>query len=126
MGKALFIGLSFAFLTGYSLVATALFVPASTLTPIGDVSELDCSDSGIVFPGDPCYKQETAKLGWLGDLLGGASDILDVTGQMFSGFWQLVTFQTGYSGASFLTLLIFTPLGAINAYIIFTAVRGGS
>ena len=126
MGKALFMGLSAVFLTAYSLLATALFVPTSTLEPISATQELDCSDAGFLVPGDPCYKVEAKRIPIIGGLLAGVSDVLDVAGQMFSGFGQLLTFQTGSSAASFITLLIFVPLGFINAFIIFGAIRGSS
>jgi hypothetical protein len=129
MAKALWLGLSMAFFTGYSLIATALFVPTSTLEPVyTDGSSVDCSsieDAGlIVLPGDPCYKEVASGIPIIGGFLSGVSDVLDVAGQMFSGFFQLVTFQTGFPAASFLTLLIFVPLFTINAFIIFGAIRG--
>ena len=127
MGKALFVGLSAAFFTAYSLIATALFVPTDTIIPIGLPGERceDDDDSLILLPSNPCYAKEAKKIPWVGEFLAGLSDALEVAGNIFSGFFQLLTFQTGNTGASVITLMIFMPLGFVNAFIIFGAIRGG-
>jgi hypothetical protein len=124
MGKALFVGLSAAFFTAYSLIATALFVPTDTITPIGLPGER-CEDAPLVLlPSDPCYAQEASRIPFIGDFLAGLSNALEVAGNIFSGFFQLLTFQTENTGASVITLMIFMPLGFVNAFIIFGAIRG--
>lgn len=131
MFRALFLGMSVAFFIGYSLIADALLTPTSEITPITSLNELDCplprdGGPGILLPGDPCYTKEASRIPIIGDFLAGFSDALEAAGQLFDGFFQLITFQSGLPAASFITLLIFVPLGFINAFMIFTAIRGTS
>lgn len=127
VGRALFLGLSAAFFIGYSLIATALVIPTSKIVPIENLADQECVDTGgIVLPGDPCYREAASSIPVIGGLLAGLSDITSVVGDLFSGFFQLISFQSGFTAASIITLIIFVPLGFINAFIIFTAVRGSS
>lgn len=126
MGKALFLGLSAAFFIGYSAVASALLVDSSSIAPIADVTSQECeSPSGILLPGDPCYEAEARNVPFIGGLLAGLSNIVEVATNLFSGFGQLITFQAGLPGASMVTAIIFVPLGFVNAFIIYTAIRSG-
>lgn len=128
MAKALFVGLSAAFFTGYSLIASALLVPnQNPITPISPPSQEDCDDVVILLPGTACYQQEASTIPIIGGLLAGASNVLSIAGTLFGGFFQLITFQAqGLGAASMITALIFVPLGFINGFIIFTAIRGSS
>jgi len=126
MDKALFIGLSAAFFTAYSLVASALVNPTSSIIPIETVDQRCDDEPTILLPGDPCYQQEASRIPIIGGLLSGLSNIIEIASNMFGGFGQLITFQAGLPAASFITLLIFVPLGFINGFIIFSAIRGSS
>lgn len=125
MAKALFVGLSAAFFTVYSLIATALVVPNQSINPISPPSQEDCDEVVILLPGTACYEQEASTIPFIGGLLSGASNVLSLAGDLFGGFFQLITFQAeGLGSASLITALIFVPLAFVNAFIIFTAIRG--
>lgn len=127
MAKALFMGLSAAFFIAYSLLANALLIANDTITPISQPSTENCEDVPILLPGDPCYAQEASGIPIIGPILEGLSSTVSVAASLFSGFFQLITFQAnGLEAASFITILIFGPLTFINGFIIFTAIRGGS
>lgn len=125
MGKAVFLALSAVFFIAYSLIANALLIPTETITPINN-NGLNCvtqnEDDGI-----ECISDDPrTNIPIIGPLLEAAASALSVGAQLFSGFFQLITFQAnGLEGASVLTALIFVPLGLANAFIIFTAIRGG-
>lgn len=124
MGKAVFLGMSAAFFTAYALIANALVIPNERITPISTQTS-DCEDVTILLPGDPCYTEEASGIPIIGPLLAGLSNTISVAASLFSGFMQLITFQAnGLYAASLITALIFYPLGFINAFIIFSAIRG--
>lgn len=131
MGKALFLGLSAAILMGYSLIASAVvdsydqkIVPISA--PTGSEPEV-CEG----FPPSG-YNQFLICSGWgdlpaVGGLFTGVGDAFELAGKLFGGFFQLLTFQVpGLVAASTITAILFVPLGFINGYIIFTAIRSGN
>lgn len=131
MGKALFLGLSAAFFIAYSLIATALLVNTDTIAPptTGN-SNASTQEQCEGFP-PSSFHQFLLCSGWnnipgVGDVLQGTDNVLQVAGTLFSGFLQLISFNAGLPAASFVTLLIFGPLAFINAYIVFTAIRGSS
>lgn len=125
MGKTIFVMISVIFFSAYSLIANAMLVPASTITPIAGVTDNpeDCQGIEIapLGPGIICIDSNVPIVGGffetIGDAFSGAS-------QMFSGFFQLITFQAGLPVASMVTLLIFVPLTFANAFIIFSTIRG--
>lgn len=128
MGKAIFMALSVAIFVAYSLVANALLIPNETISPIGLPGDEECvSESAILLPGDPCYEAEASRIPIIGDFLAGLSNAFEVATNLFSGFFQLITFQArGLESASLITALIFVPLGFANAFIVFSAIRGSS
>jgi hypothetical protein len=128
MDKALFIGLSAAFFTAYSLVASALLTPEQTrivpITPQGN----ECVTQGIG-ENETCIADDprVRNLSWFGQFIGGVASVISVANDIFADFFQLLTFQAkGLEAASFVTALIFVPLGFINGFIIFSAIRGSS
>lgn len=129
MGKALFLGLSAAFFTAYSIVAGAVLHPSDkiiSITAASDQCTTPPDPQHILLPGEPCYNKEVSRIPVIGSLLKGLSNIIDVATNLFSGFGQLVTFQAGLPQASAITLLIFIPLGFVNGYIFYSAIRGNS
>lgn len=127
MGKALFLGLSAAFFIAYSLIANALFVDTSQISGFTSPANTPEADNctGILII-SVCSTGTFNNVPFIGGLLQGTADVFTAAGQIFSGFAQLITFNAGSNSASIVTLLLFTPLGFINAFIIFTAIRGSS
>lgn len=125
MGKALFVGLSAAFFIAYALVAQALLVPdQKTILPINNVSE-GCITQGPEDDESCISDDPRTRIPILGPIVQAVASALEIGTQLFSGFFQLITFQAaGLESASLVTVLIFTPLTFINAFIIFTAIRG--
>lgn len=107
MGRAFFVGLSAAFMTAYALIADAL--------------GLGSGDVGF----DPVEVPESPDRGGWDGFIDGVLASFSYAFDLMETFFQLLTFQAaGQETASVITLMIFVPLGFINAYIIFTAVRG--
>lgn len=125
MGRALFVGMSVAFFTAYSLVTSALLIPNDQITPITSTSGFECVTQG---EGDSesCIEDDPRTRIWLiGPFIEAAANVLSVGADMFSGFIQVITFQaSGLEAASVVTLLIFGPLAFVNAFIVFSAIRG--
>lgn len=132
MARALFIGLSFAFLTAYSLIASALLVDTSTIVPVSSIENVEDTEQTQTCSETPFgFQKFLICSGWnnipgVGPALETAGNILSASFVIFGGFFQLITFNAGLPAASFITLLIFGPLLAVNAFIIFTAIRGSS
>lgn len=131
MGRALFLGLSTAFFIAYSLIANALLMPVpNTVTSVGVPGSDDLEQS--VCEGFPPTSMDQFLIcsGWkdipvAGPLFSGITNIIELAGQLFGTFFQLLTFQVPEAvAASMVTALIFIPLGFINGFIIFTAIRG--
>jgi hypothetical protein len=126
MAKAVFLALSAAFFTAYAIIASALLIPTQNITPINN-NGLECITQG---EGEDttCISDDPAvNIPFLGPILEAVASSLSVGASLFSGFFQLITFQAnGLAAASVVTALIFVPLGIANAYIIFTAVRGST
>jgi len=132
MGKALFLALSAAFFIGYSLIANALGYGGDPLQPIttpgsgiaGETTEEEgqfCASGGFL---DVC---DNPIWGPIIRTIAGFGEAVTNFATIFSGFFQLITFQApGQSEASMVTLLIFGPLTFANGFIIFSAVRGSS
>lgn len=137
MNKALFLGLSAVFFIAYAAIANALLIPnddriVAISVPSTDSADTDpCADAPVILlPGDPCYTQQANRIPIIRNIAGlltGVTNILTTAGSLFSGFFQLITFQApGLETASIITAMIFIPLGFVNGFIIFTAIRGSS
>ena len=126
MGRALFLGLSTAFFIAYALIANALLITDQKTITFGD-SELGCITQGVG-EDESCIKDDPrVNIPILGPIIEATASAISVGAQLFGPFFQLITFQAeGLGAASFITLLIFTPLSVINGFIIFTAIRGSS
>lgn len=126
MAKALFLGLSAAFFIAYALVANALLIPNQRTIHFGNEEFAGCITQG---EGEDveCIADDSRvqKLGFFGDLIEFVTSAVAVSVNLFSPFFQLITFQAqGLGAASFITVLIFTPLAIINGFIIFSTIRG--
>lgn len=123
MNRAMFIGLSAVFFISYSLIANALGVGGDSLNPItapqsGDFVDEQCDGNSVC---------DVPILGGIVKFVLGAGEAISDASNIFVGFFQLITFQApGMESASIVTLVIFVPLAFINAFIIFTAIRGTS
>jgi hypothetical protein len=130
MGKAIFLSLSVALFIGYSLIANALGFDGDPLDP------LSSPQSTSSFVDEQCLNEETGQerllcrapvMGPIVKFILGTGQAVSAAADIFSGFFQLITFQApGQSAASLVTLLIFGPLTFANGFIIFNAVRGNS
>lgn len=127
VGKALFLGMSAAFFIAFSAIAAALnFSTESEITPPGvtaldeETGEEKCLGIFIQICGE-----DLSGIPLVGPTVDALASIQQFAYELFAPFFQLLTFQVpGLEAASFITLLIFGPLAFINAYIIFTAIRG--
>lgn len=137
MPKAIFLGLSAVFFIAYAAIANALLIPSNSQivaisVPNQNATDTDpCADAPVILlPGDPCYTQQANRIPIVRNiaaLLTGVTNILSAAGTLFSGFFQLITFQApGLESASMITAIIFVPLTFVNGYIVFTAIRGSS
>lgn len=122
MGKAVFIGLSAAFLTAYAIIANALLIQNELIEPI---SASECITQGQGAD-QTCISDDPAvNIPILGPIIEATASAISVGFSLFNGFFQLITFQAnGLEAASAITALIFYPLGFVNAFIIFSAIRG--
>lgn len=111
MGSALFVAFSAAFFIVYNLVADALGVTGtSTITAINNFPHFQ---QGGSFWDDIFTAYSAAVYPFI------------IAWQLFSRFFQLLTFQTpGMESASIVTAIIFIPLTFANGMIIFRALRG--
>lgn len=131
MAKALFLGLSAAFFICYSLIASALLTPVPN--PITNVG-LPGAETSEVCEGFPPSSLDQFLIcsGWkdipiAGSFFTGVTNVLEFAGTLFGAFFQLLLFQVPEAvAASMITAIIFVPLGFVNAFIIFTAIRGSS
>lgn len=124
MAKALFLGLSAAFFIAYALVANALLIPDQKTITFGS-NELGCITQGEGADEECISDDPAVRIPILGPIIETVANVISVGVQLFSPFFQLLTFQAeGLGAASFLTLLIFTPLLVINSFIIFSTIRG--
>lgn len=106
MGKALFVGLTVIFFTAYVQIAAGVGVFGEEIAP-------------LTIPAPPVTG------GGFLDTISAVFEIFKYGFTMFVDFLKLITFQIpGQESASLLTAIIFVPLGFINGYIIFTAIRG--
>lgn len=125
MAKALFLGLSAAFFIAYALVANALLIPNQETIVFGN-NELGCLTQGSGDDEECISDDPRVNIPILGPIIETAANILSASAQLFGPFFQLLTFQAqGLGAASFITVLIFTPLTIVNAFIIFSTIRGG-
>lgn len=124
MAKALFLGLSAAFFIGYALIANALLIPNQETITFGS-DQFGCITQG---EGDDesCISDDpVVSIPILGPIIETVANVISVSVQLFGPFFQLLTFQAqGLGVASLITVLIFTPLLLINAFIIFSTIRG--
>lgn len=125
MAKALFMGLSAAFFMGFSLIAAALDIgDGNTIIAPGITTSEQEQCIGVFIT--VCSTDFTG-IPVIGQLLQAGSNVQEFFYQTFAPFFQLLTFQVpGLEAASIITIMIFGPLAFINAYIIFTAVRGST
>lgn len=125
MAKSLFLGLSAAFFIAYALVANALLIPDQKTIVFGN-NELGCITQGTGSDEECISDDPRVNIPILGPIIETAANILSASVQLFGPFFQLLTFQAqGLGAASFITVLIFTPLTIVNAFIIFSTIRGG-
>lgn len=106
MGRAIFVGLSVAFFGAYVAIANALGILGAGIDPL---TVPTAPDTGGGFFGS----------------IEGIVAIFAYGFTLFGQFLKLITFQLpGQETTSLITALIFIPLGFINGYIVFTAIRG--
>lgn len=122
MNKALFVGISAAFFIAYSLAANALGVGGND--EIGPLTVPTVQESQTE-SGDP--RLDIPVLGPIVKFVVSGIEAVDAATNIFTGFFQLITFQApGLEQASLITLLIFVPLAFANGFIVFSAIRGSS
>lgn len=126
MAKALFLALSAAFFIAYALVAKELLIPDQKTITFGEPNIEDCITQGED-EDESCIEDDprVQKLGFFGTLIEFVTSSVAVSVNLFSPFFQLITFQAeGLESASIITALIFTPLILANSFIIFSTMRG--
>lgn len=124
MAKAVFLGLSAAFFIAYALVANALLIPNQETITFG-TDQFGCITQGEGDEEECISDDPRVNIPILGPIIEATANVISSSVQLFGPFFQLLTFQAqGLGAASFITVLIFTPLAIINGFIIFSTIRG--